>query len=117
MITHDVVYRVIRNNPAYKDSIAGAGQYLNKIEIMDNVMIGAHSVILPGVTIGPNSIVAAGSVVVKDIPRGVIVGGNPAKVIGTMDDFVNKRCDLFSKPPYAPRRSLDEVTEFIWKIK
>lgn len=43
--------------------------------------IGAHSIILPGVTIGDGSIVAAGSVVNRDVPPGCIVAGNPAKII------------------------------------
>lgn len=46
-----------------------------------NCFIGAHSVILPGVTIGDSSIVAAGSVVNRDVPPGSIVAGNPARVI------------------------------------
>lgn len=46
-----------------------------------NCFIGAHSIILPGVTIGDGSIVAAGSVVNRDIPPGSIAAGNPAKVI------------------------------------
>lgn len=43
--------------------------------------IGANSIIMPGVTVGDHSIVAAGAVVVKDVPPRTIVGGNPAKVI------------------------------------
>jgi acetyltransferase-like isoleucine patch superfamily enzyme len=43
--------------------------------------IGAHSIILPGLTIGDGSIVGAGSVVTEDVPPGVIVAGNPAKII------------------------------------
>jgi acetyltransferase-like isoleucine patch superfamily enzyme len=43
--------------------------------------IGARSIVMPGVTIGDGSIVAAGSVVTKDVPPGTIVGGNPAKVL------------------------------------
>jgi acetyltransferase-like isoleucine patch superfamily enzyme len=43
--------------------------------------IGARSVIMPGVTVGDHSVVAAGAVVVKDVPPHTIVGGNPAKVI------------------------------------
>ncbi len=45
--------------------------------------IGAHSIILPGLTIGDGSIVGAGSVVTEDVPPGVIVAGNPARVIRT----------------------------------
>ena len=45
--------------------------------------IGRNSIISKGVTIGENSIVAAGSVVTKDVPPNCIVGGNPAKVVKT----------------------------------
>lgn len=46
-----------------------------------NCFIGARSIIMPGVTIGDGSIVAAGSIVNRDVPPGSIVAGNPAKVI------------------------------------
>lgn len=45
--------------------------------------IGARSIVLPGVTVGNHSIVAAGAIVTKDVPDNVIVAGNPAKVIRT----------------------------------
>jgi acetyltransferase-like isoleucine patch superfamily enzyme len=51
------------------------------IEIMDNVWLGVNSVVLKGVTIGENSIIAANSVVIKDIPANVVAAGNPCKVI------------------------------------
>lgn len=51
------------------------------IAIEDNVWIGGSASILPGVTVGENSIVAAGAVVTKDVPNNTIVGGNPARVI------------------------------------
>lgn len=51
------------------------------VVIEDNVWIGANSLILPGVTIGYGSVVAAGSVVTKSIPPMVVAGGNPARVI------------------------------------
>ena len=52
--------------------------------IEDDVFIGARSIILKGVTIGMGSVVGAGSVVVKNVPSMVIVGGNPAKIIGSV---------------------------------
>lgn len=54
------------------------------IHIKKNAWIGANATILQGVTIGENSIVAAGSVVSKDVPNNTIVGGTPAKIIKTI---------------------------------
>jgi maltose O-acetyltransferase len=51
------------------------------IEIGDNVWIGGGSIVCPGVKIGKNTTIAAGSVVVKDIPENVLAGGNPCRVI------------------------------------
>ena len=51
------------------------------VKIGKNVWIGADCTILPGVIIGENSIIGAGSVVTKNIPNNVIVAGNPAKLI------------------------------------
>lgn len=65
-------------------------EIMSPIEIKDNCMIGVNSIILPGVTIGPNSIVGAGSIVTKDVPEGVIVAGNPAKIICTLDEYYSK---------------------------
>lgn len=56
------------------------------ITIGNDVWIGGSSVILPGVSIGDNSIVAAGSVVTKDVPSNVIVAGNPAKVLRAIEE-------------------------------
>jgi len=52
-----------------------------KITISDNVWIGNHCIVLPGVKIGINSVIAAGSVVSHDVPENVLVAGVPAKVI------------------------------------
>ncbi|NDJ76699.1 MAG: acyltransferase [Chloroflexi bacterium] len=51
------------------------------VSIEDGVFIGMQSLILKGVTIGAHSVIGAGSVVTRDIPSGVIAGGNPARVI------------------------------------
>ena len=55
------------------------------ITIENDVWIGGGAIILPGVTIGKNSIVGAGSVVTKDVPENVTVAGNPAKEIHSSD--------------------------------
>lgn len=56
-------------------------EYAKKIIIGDNCWIGAHVVICPGVTIGDNVVVGAGSVVTKSFGDNVVLAGNPAKVI------------------------------------
>ena len=53
------------------------------------VFLGASSVVLPELTIGSNSIVGAGSVVTRDVPEGVIVAGNPARVVRENPDWVD----------------------------
>ncbi len=54
---------------------------VGRVHIKRNAWIGANVTILPGVTVGENSVVAAGAVVSKDIPDNVVVGGIPAKII------------------------------------
>ena len=59
--------------------------YVNRLDrdvyIGDNCFIGAHAIILPGVTIGDSCIIAAASVVARDVPAGSLVAGNPARVV------------------------------------
>lgn len=55
---------------------------LLKTAIRQGAAIGANSVVLPGVTVGKNALVGAGSVVTKDVPENAIVAGNPAKILG-----------------------------------
>ena len=65
------------------------------ISIGDDVFVGARAVLMPGVRIGYRCVVAAGAVVVKSVPPGTIVGGNPARVIGTFDAFEAKVRDTW----------------------
>nr|WCG92799.1 acyltransferase [Lactococcus lactis] len=74
--------------------------YMDKIIIGDNVMIGADSIVMPGVKIGNNVIIAAGSVVTKEIPDGVVAGGGPAKVIGGFDELAKKRYEQCNHRPF-----------------
>lgn len=60
-------------------------QYNLPVHIGNRVWIGAGSIILPGVTIGDDSVIGAGSVVTKDIPSGVVAVGNPCRVLRNID--------------------------------
>ncbi len=59
-------------------------EYAYPIKVGNNVWIGAHVCVLPGVTIGDNCVIGAGSVVTKDIPANTIATGNPCRVIRTI---------------------------------
>ncbi|RCX17391.1 maltose O-acetyltransferase [Fontibacillus phaseoli] len=65
-------------NPTDRNSGVEFGK---PVKIGNNVWIGGRAVIVPGVTIGDNVVIAAGAVVTKDVPNGAVVGGNPAKII------------------------------------
>jgi len=81
LIGHNVVLATINHdyNPLNRGTM-----YLKPIILQKRTWIGSNATILPGVTIGENSIVAAGSVVTKDVAPDTIVGGNPAKFISTL---------------------------------
>jgi acetyltransferase-like isoleucine patch superfamily enzyme len=66
------------------------GVQTEQVIIGKNVWVGANAVILPGVKIGDNSVVGAGSVIVEDVPAYSVVAGNPAKIIKQYD-FETKR--------------------------
>jgi acetyltransferase-like isoleucine patch superfamily enzyme len=79
---------------------------VGKIDIRDNVFVGHQAIILPGVTIGPNAIVAAGAVVTKDVPAGSVVGGVPAKVIGSTEAMVERLQAEMAQLPWRDHPSL-----------
>ncbi|MDF4361245.1 DapH/DapD/GlmU-related protein, partial [Vibrio parahaemolyticus] len=68
-------------HPIEPDLRREVAQFNIPVHIEDNVWIGANSVVLPGVTIGENSVIGAGSVVTKDIPSNVVAVGNPCRVL------------------------------------
>lgn len=72
---------------------------VGRVDIGDDVFIGAGALILPNVKIGNRVIVGAGAVVTKDIPDNSVVAGNPARVIRTYDEFEEKYRKLMETVP------------------
>lgn len=109
-ITHDILpaffYRA--GYPANKKCL----YFMDKIIIGNNVMIGADSIIMPGVTVGDNVIIAAGSVVTKDIPSGEIWGA-PSKCIGKFDALAKKRYEQCINRP-CHLSTIEEIDKFFW---
>jgi acetyltransferase-like isoleucine patch superfamily enzyme len=60
---------------------------LGAVRIGSEVMIGANSTILPGITIGDGAIISAGTLVHKDVPAGAFVGGNPMRIVYTKEEL------------------------------
>jgi len=96
-VCHDRLDLVFRNlpqvNPENQRKVYGC------IRVLDNVFLGTGALILPGVTIGPNAVVAAGAVVTHDVREGTVVGGNPARVIGSFDDLLARRQRWLAQHP------------------
>jgi hypothetical protein len=76
-------------------------QKFGPIRILDNCFIGIYSILMANVTIGPNAIVAAGSIVTKDVPENTIVAGTPAKPIMSLNQYKEKVLKIWEKqkPP------------------
>ena len=89
-----------------------------KVKIEDWRYIGSESLIMPGVTIGEGALVAAGSVVTKAVPPYMVVGGNPARVLCTVDEFIkrNKKYNTHTKgkSEAEKRKILMELTDDIF---
>lgn len=111
-LTHDAIHGMLN----MKFETKSFNENLGCIEIMDNVFVGANSIIMPDVRIGENTIIAAGSVVTKDIPSNSIFAGVPAKKIGDFNDLVQKRSVLFQDSlPTSNKQSIsDSSINILW---
>lgn len=106
-VTHDVIDKVL-NKMNYNFNF---NYNCAPIEVGNNVFIGCNVTILPNVKIGNNVIIAAGSVVTKDICDNSVVGGNPAKKISTFEEYVKNRKIVNEKLVYPS--SKNEI-EYLW---
>ncbi len=97
-------------HPVHPDTRNTMYEYGIEVTIGDNVWVGGNTVICPGVKIGSNSVIGAGSVVTKDIPEWCIAAGNPCKVIRkiTEDDI---------KYYFKDRQFDDEAWEDVLRIQ
>lgn len=91
---------------------ASTKQFLNytkvgRVTIGNQVFIGAESVVLPGVTIGDNVIIGANSTVTHDIPANCVAAGSPARVICSLDDYLEKeKARMKTAPCYGEEYTL-----------
>jgi len=106
-ITHDGGTWVFRDQPKYKEVIK-----YGRITIHDNCFIGKGATLLAGISIGPNAVVAAGSLVNRDVPPNSVVGGVPARVLKTVEAYADG-C-LAATPPYDREAyRTDKVAELL----
>ena len=109
-ITHDGGTHVFRHQERYKKVLK-----FGRITILDNCVIGTRVIILPGVTIGPDSVVAAGSVVSRNIPPGVLAAGNPAKPVMTIHQYAE--WSLAATPDYDEAEYRKNKREFLLRFQ
>lgn len=108
-ITHDGGTYVFRHLERYQNVVK-----YGRITVLDNCVLGQRVIILPGVTIGPNSVVAAGSVVTRNIPPNVLASGNPAKPIMSIHQYA-EWC-LAATPDYDLNEYHRNKKEFLLKF-
>ena len=86
---------------------------VGRVKIGDNVFVGQNSVILPGVEIGSNVVVGAGSIVMSNIPDNSVVMGNPARIISTLDEFIQLNREAMDTSPvynvYWDKKTEDDI--------
>lgn len=105
-VTHDVISMVLNNCAQYRYK-----ENIGCIKVGDNVFIGAKSIIMPNVSIGSNVIIAAGTVVTKDIPDGEIWGGVPARRIGLFCEYMAKYKEICEDKVGFEEPGVEEITE------
>jgi len=83
--------------------------YIAPVSLRRACFIGAGSIVLPGTTVGEGAIVAAGSVVTRDVADRTLVAGNPARPIGTVDGFTSRHHGQLAILPRFPTAQWTEA--------
>lgn len=114
LITHDGGYWILRDCRAGFGNEFAKMDHLDRIIIGNNVHIGTNAIIMPGVTIGDNCVIACGAVVTKNVEKNSIVGGIPAKFIESIDEYAEK-----ARIKGIPTKgmSYDEKKDYVIKYK
>lgn len=103
--THDGGMWILRNlYPEFKQA-----DKFSRVKIGNNCHIGMNALIMPGITIGDNFIIGAGAIVTHDIPSGSIAVGIPARVIETVEEYIEK-----NKDDIAPTKHLSWEEKRRW---
>ena len=115
-VPHDMINVFLKATCPQAD--LGKRERLGCIEIMDNVYISMRSVIMPNVRVNRNCLICADSVVTADVPENSVVAGNPARVIGKLDQFVAIRTlskdDTFA-PTYSNQDLPKQTVRDLWE--
>ncbi|OQY20911.1 MAG: hypothetical protein B6I34_08040 [Anaerolineaceae bacterium 4572_32.1] len=115
LITHDGTSRLFRDNMPGMNPF---GNRFGTIVIRDNCFIGNNAILLPGIEIGPDSAVGAGSVVTRTVPPRTIVAGNPARPIKTLDEYIESYTQRMIPLEARDREVLrQELTIKLWGEK
>ena len=80
---------------------------IGRVRIGSRTFIGAGAIILPGVSIGDDVVIGAGSVVTRDVPDGCVAAGNPCRVVGPTSEYMEKnRSQIGKLPTYSAQYTL-----------
>jgi len=101
-VTHDGGVWVLRKKYPNIDVVG-------RITILDNVFIGLGATLLPGITVGPNAIIGAGSIVNRDVPSGTVVAGVPARHIKSLEEYESQAVRRAIHVRHLPRADKREA--------
>jgi acetyltransferase-like isoleucine patch superfamily enzyme len=111
-ITHDGASRVFRERIGESSPF---GNRFGTIRVLDDCFVGARAILMPGITIGPESIVGAGSVVTRSIPPRTVAAGVPARVLCSLAEYMESYRKRMLPALSADRSELRrQLTRQLW---